>query len=541
MSALQVEGIEFAVAATPEELTQRVSNAVPLAVLVNRDHTDVFFQLFAQHRLIEVREFARHESVDSLHVHVRGLIGAIRRFHELQAAESVAWSEIAGDDVISTDFFGQAILEIFACRTKKEIEKQLREVLERIGAIAELAIFTDPPMAPLSDLGKFQLAVPLQNGGILEAHAYVAFPKYAGEEAERIASRVAGALLGLADSVALAIARNRVLESSLARVHLWESSFEAVADPIVLVSADAKIRRSNSAFAKLLGHNKAVVGEPLRIFPEAELAQMLRFQISEYEYQWGTSFYRVFVSRVSAGLEANGILFRFRDETRERALRDRIRARKQAVDLGILIGSVAHEINNPIGGILIYAQMLLASEELPPEQRQDIRAIEDSAKRIKQIVQTMLALVRRSDGKKVAVSLPNCLDEVLNLLEPELRRAKGRVLREYAVATPTKDLFLVRNSVLQMLFHLLQEVIQRSATTSESASGVDIEIKILDSERELILEINDSGPAISQIAESSVAVSVVRLLLEEQDARLESLRAGERNQLRLSFRRDIVL
>ena len=92
-----------------------------------------------------------------------------------------------------------------------------------------------------------------------------------------------------------------------------------------------------------------------------------------------------------------------------------VQAQKMA-SLGQLAAGVAHEINNPIGVIMGYVDVLARDERLPPELRGDIVTIEEEARQCKRIVEDLLDLSR-----PVARA-----DEVVDLAET-LRRAASRV------------------------------------------------------------------------------------------------------------------
>ena len=90
--------------------------------------------------------------------------------------------------------------------------------------------------------------------------------------------------------------------------------------------------------------------------------------------------------------------------------------------IGLLAGGVAHELNNPIGGILAYAQML--RKEFAPETSvgADLAQIEDAANRCKRIVGDLLDFARSSkSSQRALVSLSDVAAKAISLARFQLR------------------------------------------------------------------------------------------------------------------------
>jgi PAS domain S-box-containing protein len=99
----------------------------------------------------------------------------------------------------------------------------------------------------------------------------------------------------------------------------------------------------------------------------------------------------------------------------EDAQRQVVQAEKIA-SLGRLAAGVAHEINNPLAGILIYAEALLKEIADRPQWREDLQEIINQTLRCKQIVTRLLEFSRQSLGQRVLFDLNEIIGRCVDLL-----------------------------------------------------------------------------------------------------------------------------
>ena len=85
---------------------------------------------------------------------------------------------------------------------------------------------------------------------------------------------------------------------------------------------------------------------------------------------------------------------RYRHQKAESELK-LLQSEKQA-SVGRLAAGVAHEINNPLTGVLTFTHLLLKRKDLEPEVREDLKTIADSTERVRRIVKGLLDFARQS-------------------------------------------------------------------------------------------------------------------------------------------------
>ncbi len=99
----------------------------------------------------------------------------------------------------------------------------------------------------------------------------------------------------------------------------------------------------------------------------------------------------------------------------ERTQRQLVQAEKIA-SMGRLAAGVAHEINNPLAGVLIYADMLMKEIKHNEQWRQDLDEIINQTLRCKQIVSRLLEFSRQSLEERVVFDVNEVIDHCVEML-----------------------------------------------------------------------------------------------------------------------------
>jgi PAS domain S-box-containing protein len=89
---------------------------------------------------------------------------------------------------------------------------------------------------------------------------------------------------------------------------------------------------------------------------------------------------------------------------------------QKIASIGRMAAGVAHEINNPLSGILIYTELLKESLKDRPEILKDLQEIVDQTLRCKRIASELLEFSRKSAGRISSFSLDDLLSKCLALL-----------------------------------------------------------------------------------------------------------------------------
>jgi nitrogen-specific signal transduction histidine kinase len=372
--------------------------------------------------------------------------------------------------------------------------------------------------------------------GALKAHIYVRF----GEEPETsVLDRTGEILLNLSDAVALAVERNLMLSRAEETKAVWEASFDAVEDPVAILDENFQVLRGNRAYSRFTDTPLRMLQGRMPGFTTAdELRKFPAGQSSEFEVSHQGRQYRAFFDPIPQPLGAGCYVLRFHDITEERTLTEKILAKEQVAELGILVGSVAHEINNPIGGILAIGQILLKDLDTGSPLHADVDNIVQSADRCRRIIQTMLSLVRKADEEKKALGILECVQSALDLLGSEAKRLQVKVTCAPGSGVLHLQTVGNRNRLLQMFFHLLQQALL-ALGERRAREGFDpyLKIEFIPGYQNLEVRIEDNGDPIKHEYEiqSSVAFTVSKMILEEHEIGYFFSKQDGRNQQRLVF------
>jgi len=106
-----------------------------------------------------------------------------------------------------------------------------------------------------------------------------------------------------------------------------------------------------------------------------------------------------------------------------------LRSQKLAA-VGLLAAGIAHEINNPLSGVVGYSKLLLEGS-LSVRVREKVEKIAQSGERCRKIVEGVLLFSRQQDGgERRQVDLRDLLDRVLSIGEYQWRMHNIRIIRE---------------------------------------------------------------------------------------------------------------
>jgi len=203
-----------------------------------------------------------------------------------------------------------------------------------------------------------------------------------------------------------------------------------------------------------------------------------------------------------AGQLAHAVQKRFLDQkisamqSRLLAVQAQLLQAEKMSAIGLLISGVAHELNNPLSGIMGFAQLLLQNE-LNPKVKKNLERIHNEAVRSQKIVQNLLSFSRRHKPEMTFQNLNHVIDGVLELRAYQLQVDNVEVVRQYDKHLPKTMLD----------FHQLQQVILNVVNNAHQAM-----MEVADRPRRLVVTTESRGAALRvTFADSGTGITADRL------------------------------
>jgi PAS domain S-box-containing protein len=243
-----------------------------------------------------------------------------------------------------------------------------------------------------------------------------------------------------------------------------ENILESLNDGLAVVNRDDRIVRWNRRLEELYGiRHESAVGRRLDEVFDQDFFDVLRS--ARRQSPEGAAFYRVPLAtrheasrrllvnvattplRDSDGAIAGTIVI-VEDMSARVQLEEQLQISEKMASIGLLAAGVAHEVNTPLTGISSFTQMLLQQADPDHPTTKVLEKIERQTFRAAKIVNGLLNLARPAQVDSGPIDVNAVINDVLTLLEHQLRTARIQVRKELSAQPP----------IVQGIEHKLQQV-----------------------------------------------------------------------------------
>jgi len=183
-----------------------------------------------------------------------------------------------------------------------------------------------------------------------------------------------------------------------------------------------------------------------------------------------------------------GLMGIARDMTETKKMEEQIRNSEKLASIGKLAAGVAHEINNPLGGILNCLYNLRKGTVSPSRQEEYRLSMEEGVRRVQKIVRQLLDFSQQHVPEFALTNINQVVDRVLALTTHLF--AQKRILLETEFGQGLPNVMIDRHMIEQVLMNLVLNAVQAMT------DGGTLTIRTSVAEGICLIEVRDTGSGI---------------------------------------------
>jgi signal transduction histidine kinase len=198
---------------------------------------------------------------------------------------------------------------------------------------------------------------------------------------------------------------------------------------------------------------------------------------------------------VGSVIVARDLTTQTRLEAEREELRKRLTQSEKLAALGQFVAGIAHELNNPLQGVLGHLELLRTTGAFPKQLRREVGTIYREADRAAKIVRNLLVFAGSHRLMRRSVSLNAVLQKVLSLRAPAHRAIGIEVVRHYDDKLPRvqSDPLLLHQVFLNMVMNA-----EHAIAATGHAGRIEISTAVGPSRDRIIATVRDTGTGISE-------------------------------------------
>ncbi|MFC1926059.1 PAS domain S-box protein, partial [Chloroflexota bacterium] len=311
----------------------------------------------------------------------------------------------------------------------------------------------------------------------------------------------------------LAISRD-VTESRRAEAIIRESEeklrliFESVTEGIIFTDLKGKILDVNKGAVRMYGYDtkEELIGrEGIEVVAARDHARIVKGRNNSLETggigmmpcafvrKDGSEFPAMMsgaMLRDAAG-EPIGFVTVTVDISEQQKMQERLMLAERLASIGQLAAGVAHEINNPLGGVMGVSRLLLESD-IPDGIREDVEIINKEAERAANVVKGLLTFARDTGTAKDLMDINDIVQEVLQLRSHNLIENNIEVEARFA---PDLPLIIVSRAQMQQVFMNLIVNAEQAMVAAHGRGRLKVTTE--EAPDMVRVSVDDDGPGIS--------------------------------------------
>ena len=190
--------------------------------------------------------------------------------------------------------------------------------------------------------------------------------------------------------------------------------------------------------------------------------------------------------------EGETIHFLIKDIEQRRLMQKQMAQADKLASIGELSSGIAHEINNPLGIILGYTQLLLRGEDPQSARFNDLKTIEKHVQSCKAIVEDLLNFARTSRSQKKRLNIHPIIDDVIGFVRHHSNVENIQIETHFDSRLPV--VLMDEKKIKQVLINLLMNAIH--AVAPEGI--IRITTGLNEKNGRVMVEVSDTGHGIAK-------------------------------------------
>ncbi|OGS43102.1 MAG: hypothetical protein A2539_09450 [Elusimicrobia bacterium RIFOXYD2_FULL_34_15] len=201
-----------------------------------------------------------------------------------------------------------------------------------------------------------------------------------------------------------------------------------------------------------------------------------------------------------ANVLASIINRKYMEQEKEKLQAQFLQIEKMAA-VGQLAGGVAHEINNPMGVILGFAQSVVKNIKEGDLLYMPLKSIEREAVRCKNLINDLLVFSRKEKSKVELVNINIVIDGTISLIEAQAKLKKVEIIKKYSEGLPM--IMVNSNQIQQVIVNLCNNAMDAMPKGGEIkiSSNIEIDNRYINY---IIIRISDTGEGIPNEIKSKI-------------------------------------
>ena len=287
----------------------------------------------------------------------------------------------------------------------------------------------------------------------------------------------------------------------------YRSLVESAEDFIFTTDAEGMFQSMNSFTASFFGGRpEQFIGKGFAsLFPERVAQEQLKLVKLVYshgksvrgEFEVDMGEHKIWISANFMPLKSeqgivNSVLCIARDITENKYLERQLINTEKLASLGTLAAGVAHEVNNPLGVMLGFCELIMRKADETSQTYEDLKTIERQGLHCKQVVENLLSFARLGEGQSEHSDIKECIEDIIKVVKHTLEMHSVDLALSLAENLP-----LVRGDSRQ-LQQVFLNLINNSIYAMPAGGTLKIRTYLERPTRKVLIQVEDDGIGIKE-------------------------------------------